>query len=181
MSFLCIISLTSWNISKLCFIGSDTQWLLFVKMKNFPRSLVSVRTKRVIDHWYQQVCSNDVIEYVPRWRHKLTCCKWRRRFKLENVIQHHMLNYVSDREIYQTCIFLIDHWFPYASAIPLLPKSEIVSDLVGNPEDRFSDDAVHIIDQLVNLYSVILRKLVPLHYKVWRGLTEHRREHPVYS
>ena len=46
-----------------------------LKCKNFPRSLVSVREKRVIDHWYpdtvphymdSRLCSNDVIEYVPR-------------------------------------------------------------------------------------------------------------------
>ena len=32
--------------------------------------------------------------------------------KLENGIQHYMLKCMYDRKKYQTCIFLIDHWFP---------------------------------------------------------------------
>ena len=37
--------------------------------------------------------------------------------KLENGIQHLKLECVSDQEIYQTCTFLIDHWYPYAMYI----------------------------------------------------------------
>ena len=42
--------------------------------------------------------------------------KTRQRFKLAKgiLVQHHMLKCVSDWKIYQTCIFLIDHWSPNA-------------------------------------------------------------------
>ena len=60
------------------------------------------------------------------------------------------------------------------STIPLLPKSEILSfypssvttarflsDLVGNPEDRFSHDEAHM--------SIVMRKPVFLHMRKQRG------------
>ena len=45
-------------------------------------------------------------------------------------MQQYMLQFMSDPKIDQTCIFLIDHWSPYASTMPFIIKSKISSFLL---------------------------------------------------
>ena len=51
-----------------------------------------------------------VLKCVTQLRHKVVCCKTWGRFELGDG------ECMSDPKIHQSCIFLIDHWSPYATS-----------------------------------------------------------------
>ena len=122
------------------------------------------------------VCKNDVIEKATWWHHKLTCKTWW-RFKLAESVQHLMLKCVSDQEIHQICIFLMDHWSPYAIPQYICNIATCISWIapICSAGKKILMGKILVLYRLVNNYGWGLSGKVLASRPRDRGLEPHRR------